>query len=100
MEHAERDANKTYYEQIPVTIFNHSSEASKSVAQEIATLIRQRTEQGKQAVLGLATGSTPTDVYDELIRLYKEEGLSFQNVITFNLDEYYPIQPDSLQSYV
>jgi len=51
-------------------------------------------------VLGLATGSTPTKVYDELVRLHKEEGLSFKNVITFNLDEYYPMQPDSLQSYV
>src|SRR5690606_11534365 len=51
-------------------------------------------------VLGLATGSTPTRVYEELVRLHREEGLSFQNVVTFNLDEYYPMQPDSLQSYV
>ena len=50
-------------------------------------------------MLGLATGSTPVGVYDELIRLHKEEGLSFPNVVTFNLDEYYPMQPDELQSY-
>jgi glucosamine-6-phosphate deaminase len=51
-------------------------------------------------VLGLATGSTPTRLYEELVRLHQQEGLSFQNVITFNLDEYFPMSPDSLQSYV
>ena len=51
-------------------------------------------------MLGLATGTTPVGVYDELVRLHREEGLSFANVITFNLDEYYPMQPDELQSYV
>ena len=73
---------------------------SKAVAAEIADLIRTRTAQGERAVLGLATGSTPTAVYDELIRLHQEEGLSFKNVVTFNLDEYYPMKPDELQSYV
>jgi glucosamine-6-phosphate deaminase len=50
-------------------------------------------------VLGLATGSTPRSMYAELVRMHKEEGLSFSNVITFNLDEYYPIENDALQSY-
>src|SRR5690606_33682949 len=54
----------------------------------------------KQIVLGLATGSTPIDVYKELVRLHREEELSFNNVISFNLDEYFPMQPDSSQSYV
>ncbi len=90
----------TYYEHIPSTIYKDASTASKKVAQEIADLIREKNEQGKRAVLGLATGSTPTQVYAELVRLHKEEDLSFENVITFNLDEYYPIQPGSLQSYV
>jgi glucosamine-6-phosphate deaminase len=62
-------------------------------------LIRQKQAEGKPCVLGLATGSTPTRVYAELIKLHKQ-GLSFKNVITFNLDEYYPIEPTSLQSYV
>lgn len=53
-----------------------------------------------QAVLGLATGSTPTSLYKELIRMHLQEGLSFANVVTFNLDEYYPCDPASLQSYV
>jgi glucosamine-6-phosphate deaminase len=91
---------KLYHERIPTHIFPDSITASKAVAQEIADAIRDRAKQGKHIVLGLATGSTPTRVYDELVRMHKEEGLSFQNVITFNLDEYYPMAPDSQQSYV
>ena len=87
-------------EKIPVKIFNGSEEASIFVANEIASLIRIRQSEGKPFVLGLATGSTPTRVYAELIKIHKETGLSFKNVHTFNLDEYYPISPDSLQSYV
>ena len=63
-------------------------------------MIRERAAEGKNCVLGLATGSTPVGVYDELVRLHREEGLSLANVITFNLDEYYPMQPNELQSYV
>jgi glucosamine-6-phosphate deaminase len=86
-------------ERIPVSVYPTSSLASASVAAAMAALIRERAAQGKMAVLGLATGSTPTGVYDELVRLHRQEGLSFKNVITFNLDEYWPMQPDSLQSY-
>ncbi len=74
-------------------------DASVAVAREIAQLIRDRAARGRRAVLGLATGSTPVAVYDELVRLHKSEGLSFRNVVTFNLDEYWPMTPDSLQSY-
>lgn len=87
-------------ERIPVTVHASSTEASRAVAREIAELIRTKSAYGEHAVLGLATGSTPTGVYEELIRLHREEGLSFKNVITFNLDEYWPMQPDRLQSYV
>lgn len=100
MDYFNSEQRLSYYENIPTEVFNHASEASKSVAEEIAALIRSRNENDESTVLGLATGSTPTQVYDELIRLHKEEGLSFRNVITFNLDEYYPMQPHSLQSYV
>jgi len=86
-------------ERIPVTVYASSQLASGAVAQEIAELIREKAEAGEMAVLGLATGSTPTSVYDELIRLHRTEGLSFKNVITFNLDEYWPMGPDELQSY-
>ncbi len=85
-------------EQLPVSVYATSVEASRAVAAEIATLIRERAS-GKPAVLGLATGSTPMGVYAELVRLHQEEGLSFRNVVTFNLDEYWPVAPESLQSY-
>jgi glucosamine-6-phosphate deaminase len=88
------------FEKIPVQIFKGSAEASSFVANEIAALIKARQVEGKPAVLGLATGSTPTRVYAELVNLHKTQGLSFKHVHTFNLDEYYPMQPDSLQSYV
>lgn len=91
---------KTSFEKIPIELFPSFKEASVSVASEIANLIKERAAQNENCVLGLATGSTPTTVYSELVRLHKEEGLSFKNVITFNLDEYFPIPPDSLQSYV
>ncbi|MCC3154266.1 glucosamine-6-phosphate deaminase [Hymenobacter sp. BT770] len=85
---------------LPVSIYADSDEASAAVAAQIANLIRTRAAEGKACVLGLATGSSPTRVYEELVRLHREEGLSFQNVISFNLDEYYPMAPSSLQSYV
>ncbi|MDA1119959.1 MAG: glucosamine-6-phosphate deaminase [Bacteroidetes bacterium] len=91
---------KTRFEKIHTEVFEQSSEASKTVAHEISELIRKKNGQGQKCVLGLATGSSPTSVYDELVRLHKEEGLSFKNVVTFNLDEYYPIDPSALQSYV
>jgi glucosamine-6-phosphate deaminase len=87
-------------EKLRCTILANSREASRLVATEIATLMKSRKAEGKQAVLGLATGSTPTSIYAELVRMHKQEGLSFDNVVTFNLDEYYPMQPEDLQSYV
>src|SRR5690606_15055818 len=90
----------TSFEKIPARLFSTSVEGSLFVANKIATLIREREKEGKHCVLGLATGSTPTRVYAELVRMHKEDGLSFRHVCTFNLDEYYPMQPDALQSYV
>ncbi|GJQ30478.1 MAG: glucosamine-6-phosphate deaminase [Phycisphaerae bacterium] len=86
-------------ERIPVRVYATSAEASRAVAAEIAALIRERAAAGRRAVLGLATGSTPQGVYDELVRLHKADGLSFRNVTTFNLDEYHPMGRDDLQSY-
>ena len=94
------DPSRCMYEKIPTRVFESSAQVSREVAGEIAELIRSRASENKMAVLGLATGSSPTEVYDELIRLHNEEGLSFKNVITYNLDEYYPMQPNELQSYV
>ncbi|MBK0380157.1 glucosamine-6-phosphate deaminase [Mucilaginibacter segetis] len=90
----------TRYEKLPVTVYPDQRSASLAVAARIAKLIREKQALGKPAVLGLATGVTPIQVYAELVRLHREEGLSFANVITFNLDEYYPMLPEAAQSYV
>jgi glucosamine-6-phosphate deaminase len=87
------------FEKIPVKIFSSLEEGSRFVGKEIAQLIREKDARGEKTVLGLATGSSPKSLYAELVRLHREEGLSFKNVITFNLDEYYPIENDALQSY-
>lgn len=88
------------YERIPVKIWDDSKDASLHIAQSIALAMRQKQQDGEHIVLGLATGSSPVKVYQELVRMHREDGLSFQNVITFNLDEYYPIAPEAQQSYV
>lgn len=87
------------YEKIPVTIFTEANDACKAVAEEIAELIRLKQQQGATAVLGLATGSTPKKIYQQLIQMHRQQGLSFKNVICFNLDEYFPISGESIQSY-
>ena len=89
----------TRFEKIHNVIFESSAEASVLVAQEIAALIRAKEDSNQPCVLGLATGSSPIKVYEELVRMHNEEGLSFTNVITFNLDEYYPMDKSNLQSY-
>src|SRR6201986_3130647 len=91
---------ETRYEKLPVTVYRDQQTASKAVAGRIAALIKNKEQKGEKTILGLATGVTPIGVYAELVRLHKEEGLSFKNVITFNLDEYYPMQPNAVQSYV
>ena len=88
------------FENIGTIVYENSKEASKDIAQEIADLIRVKQAQKQPCILGLATGSSPKGLYAELIRLHKEEGLSFKNVVSFNLDEYYPMEPDSVHSYV
>ncbi len=90
---------ETRFEKIHNVIFDSSGDASIIVAQEIAELIREKQAKAQTCVLGLATGSSPIRVYEELVRMHKEEGLSFANVITFNLDEYLPMEKDNRQSY-
>ncbi|HEX8358016.1 MAG TPA: glucosamine-6-phosphate deaminase [Segetibacter sp.] len=87
------------FEKIPVEIFKTPAEGAEFVAREIAGIIKAKQARWEKCVLGLATGSTPINLYKELVRLHKEEGLSFGNVITFNLDEYYPIEKSAYQSY-
>jgi glucosamine-6-phosphate deaminase len=87
------------FEKIPVEIFNNQTEGSLVLAKQIALLIKEKQAQNFPCVLGMATGATPIVLYKELVRMHKEEGLSFKNVITINLDEYYPIPRNAYQSY-
>ncbi len=95
--HSPRNNTKEF---ITTQIFEDPSQIAKTVAGLFADLIKSKAANGEKCVLGLSTGSSPVSIYKELVRLHQEEGLSFKNVVTFNLDEYFPIQPDDLQSYV
>jgi glucosamine-6-phosphate deaminase len=86
-------------ERIPTIVVDEHEDIARLVASRIATLVRERAASGQRCVLGLATGSTPIGVYRELIRMHREGGLSFRHVVTFNLDEYYPMSSESVHSY-
>lgn len=85
-------------ERVPVVIVEYD-QIARTVAERIATIMQEKRAAGGTPVLGLATGSTPIGVYRELIRLHRDEGLDFSDVVTFNLDEYYPMDPESIHSY-
>lgn len=87
------------FEKIPVKIYSDLKEGSVAVANQVAALITEKQKLGQNCVLGLATGNSPKALYAELVRLHRNEGLSFKNVVTFNLDEYYPIDKEAFQSY-
>ena len=86
-------------EKIRTVVVEDHENIARLVANRIATLISERTAAGERTVLGLATGSTPIGVYRELIRMHRDDGLSFKSVVTFNLDEYYPMPKESIHSY-
>jgi len=86
-------------ERVSVQVFDDARQACVQLADEIQSLLESRSAEGRRAVLGLATGSTPVGLYRELVRRHREEGLSFANAVTFNLDEYYPIDPRHRESY-
>jgi len=86
-------------ERIATFVVDDHDDIGRLVARRFADVIRAKAKAGGRAVLGFATGSTPIGVYRELIRLHRDEGLSFAGVVTFNLDEYYPMDPGSIHSY-
>ena len=90
---------ETRFEKIHSVIFEDSKKASLIIAKEISDLIIKKQKQNKNCVLGLATGSSPISVYQELVKMHKEDGLSFRNVVSFNLDEYFPMTKKDINSY-
>jgi glucosamine-6-phosphate deaminase len=83
----------------PVLVFSDAASAAQAAADRIVSAIRVAVKDHGKAVLGLATGGTPVPVYERLVALYRVGELSFKDVITYNLDEYYPIQPFDPNSY-
>ena len=88
----------TRLEKIPADIYESAEEGANHIACEIAQLIRDKQKAGRFCVLALPGGNSPRNVYSALIRMHKEEGLSFRNVIIFNLYEYYPLTADAINS--
>lgn len=85
----------TRYEKIDTQIYESSKEASKYIAQVIATEIKQKQEKNEFFVLALPGGHSPQTIYQELVRMHKEESLSFKNVVVFSVYEYYPLSKGS-----
>ena len=83
------------FEKMPVQIYETADSAVKAVAREIVDLVQAKAARGETCVLGLATGASPIKLYQELVRMHEEEGVSFRNVVTFNLDEYLPMAKES-----
>ena len=88
----------TRLEKIPTDIYETAEEGADQIARDIAQLIRDKQKAGRFCVLALAGGNSPRNVYANLVRMHKEEGLSFRNVIVFNLYEYYPLVPEAATS--
>ena len=90
---------RPHHERIRTVVVDDHDALGHVVARRIAEVIAAKRAARQRPVLGLATGSTPIGVYRELIRMHREDGLSFADVTTFNLDEYYPMDPASIHSY-
>ncbi|MDR0995839.1 MAG: 6-phosphogluconolactonase, partial [Tannerella sp.] len=90
-ENAYDESVLTRFEKIPTRIFESAAEGSRVVAEEIASLIREKEKTGQHFVMALPGGRTPQTVFKELVRMHKEEGLSFRQVVAFNLYEFYPL---------
>lgn len=89
---------QTQFEKIDTEIYDDEKQGSKQIAAEIASVIKDKQAQNQTCVLGLSGGSSPLSVYEELVRLHKEEGLSFNNVVVFNVTEFYPLSQQNLHN--
>lgn len=88
----------TRFEKIPTDIYASVEEGTQHVALEIAQTIRNKQRDGRFCVLALPGGNSPRSLYAELVRMHEKEGLSFSNVIVFNMYEYYPLSKGAVNS--
>ncbi|MCD8293566.1 MAG: glucosamine-6-phosphate deaminase [Prevotellaceae bacterium] len=88
----------TRFEKIPTDIYESVEEGSAQIALDIAQTIRDKQKAGRFCVLALAGGNSPRGVFSHLVQMHRQEGLSFRNVIIFNLYEYYPLAVGAINS--
>lgn len=88
----------TRLEKIPTDIYESEQEGAREIAKEVAHIIKEKQRAGRFCIMALTGGNSPINVFKELIRMHKEEGLSFRNVVIFNAYEYYPLAPDAVYS--
>ena len=88
----------TRFEKLPTDIYATAEEGAQELALKIAATIRQKQREIRACILCISGGSTLTEVFNQLVKIHEEEGLSFQNVVVFVSYEYYPLPPESVQS--
>jgi len=89
---------QTRYEKLRTSIYADTTEGARSIAQKVATLICEKEKQGERCILGLSGGFSPLGIYEELVRMHEEEGLSFADVVVFNVSEFFPVNPGERHS--
>jgi glucosamine-6-phosphate deaminase len=83
--------NLARYEKLPVAIFEEFNSASVRIAEEIVNAMMLKQQKGDHFVMGISGGASPLPVYEELVRLHREQHVSFKNLIVFNTYEFYPV---------
>ena len=90
--------NLARYEKLPVAIFEEANSASVRVAKDIVNEMMLKQQKGDHFVLGISGGASPLPVYDELVRLHREQNVSFRNLVVFNTYEFYPVMDFSFSN--
>lgn len=83
--------NLARYEKLPVAIYEEARKGALEIAKDISKEIQKKDKEDKPFIFGISGGASPVPVYEELVRLHKEEGLSFKNVVVYNTYEFYPV---------
>jgi glucosamine-6-phosphate deaminase len=90
--------NLARYEKLPVAIFEVAKSAAQKVAKDIVNEMMQKQQKGEPFVLGISGGASPLPVYEELVRIHREQNVSFSNLVVFNTYEFYPVMDFSFSN--